>query len=144
MWWLAAGQAGMSYLEARKQQDVEYAASKIREMEGEAKIQAIGSERERLAKDQRKIKATQRMSVASRGGLMGGTDLLTLTEEAKQMQLDQLEMVRQQDIERVRMQNEAAMRDYQKNYTKNMLKNTFSTVWTPFGKFERGEGYTGF
>lgn len=143
MWWAVAAQGaqmGMSYLEKKKQKSMEEAAFKMRQLDGESKIQAIGSQRDRLTKQQREIKAQQRMSVASRGGLMGGTDLMTLANEAKEMQMDQLEMVRQQDIERVRMDNEAALQDYQKNYTKNWLKKNIK-VYTPFGSYRGNEGY---
>ena len=131
MWWALAqqgAQTGLSLLEARKQKDVQEAAFRIRQQEGASKIQAIEYERERLADSQRGIKAEQRMSVASRGGLMGGTDLLTLAEEAKNMQMDQLEMVRQRDMEEIRMANEKALQDYQQNYTKNMIKGWTSKL----------------
>jgi hypothetical protein len=41
------------------------------------------------------------MSIAGRGGLETGTDLLSLIESAKNMQLDLLELERQQDISRI-------------------------------------------
>ena len=59
---------------------------------------AIEFSARRLAKQQRELQAQQRMSVASRGGTLGGTDLLTLLDQAEQMQLDQLELQRQADI----------------------------------------------
>ena len=47
------------------------------------------------------------MSVASRGGTLGGTDLLTLLDQAEQMQLDQLESIRQRDIALISGEQEA-------------------------------------
>ena len=68
------------------------------EQEAGATDMAMKEQGRRLAEGQRGIKATQRMSVAGRGGLMGGTDLLTLADEAEKMQLDQLELMRQRKI----------------------------------------------
>mgnify|MGYP003123746585 FL=1 len=59
---------------------------------------AIEFSARRLAKQQRELQAQQRMSIASRGGTLGGTDLLMVLDQAEQMQLDQLELQRQSDI----------------------------------------------
>lgn len=100
-------------LEGRLQEDVAEANARIIEQQAQAEASAIDAQRERLTDQQRKMKATQRMSVASRGGLMGGTDLLTLAEEAKQMQMDQLEAVRQRDITLISAKNRAEMAKWQ-------------------------------
>lgn len=96
-------------LEGRLQEDVAQANARIIQQQAEQEAQSTDASRERLADQQRGMKATQRMSVASRGGMMGGTDLLTLAEQAKEMQMDQLEMVRQRDIALIDGQNRANM-----------------------------------
>ena len=76
-----------------------------------ANIEAQGR---RLTKSQREMKAQQAMSVASRGGdVAGGTDLLTLLEQAKTMQLDALELQRASDIAMISGDNRAAQTIYQ-------------------------------
>ena len=84
----------------------------IAENEAIATQQAIQSESRELARGQRELKGRQRMSISGRGGLMAGTDLLLLAEQAKTMQLDQLELQRQQDLAGVRGASEAAMSRY--------------------------------
>ena len=84
----------------------------IAENEAIATQQAIQSESRELARGQRELKGQQRMSISGRGGLMAGTDLLLLAEQAKTMQLDQLELQRQQDLAGVRGASEAAMSRY--------------------------------
>lgn len=111
-------------LEGRMQEDVADANARLIEQRAEMQAQSIEAERERLTDAQRKIKATQRMSVASRGGLMGGTDLLTLAQEAKEMQMDQLEMVRQRDIARITGANQAAMQRWQGEQAKRASRWT--------------------
>jgi hypothetical protein len=100
-------------MEGRLQEDVAQANARIAQQQAEAQAASIMAEREKLAEQQRGAKAQQRMSVASRGGLMGGTDLLTLAEEAKKMQMDQLEMVRQRDIALTEGMNRAQMMKWQ-------------------------------
>jgi hypothetical protein len=72
-----------------------------------AQSDAIKSSSKRLVKQQREAKAQQRISIASRGGLETGTDLLSMIESAKNMQLDLLELERQQDIARISGENQA-------------------------------------
>ena len=74
---------------------------------------AIEFSARRLAKQQRELQAQQRMSVASRGGTLGGTDLLTLLDQAEQMQLDQLELQRQADIATITGEQKARSTIYQ-------------------------------
>jgi hypothetical protein len=95
-------------------------------VEQDAKSQALAMEEggRRLAQDQRGMKATQRMSVASRGGLMGGTDLLTLADEAEKMQLDQLEIMRQRDIGLEKAKYQARVLKYQGKMAK------YQSRWT--------------
>lgn len=75
--------------------------AKVAEIQAEAEQAAIDFQSRRLVKQQREIKAQQRMSIAGRGGLETGTDLLSLIESAKNMQLDLLELERQQDIAQI-------------------------------------------
>jgi hypothetical protein len=82
------------------------------------------------------------MSVASRGGLMGGTDLLTLADEAEKMQLDQLELMRQRDITKEKARYSAYLTKFQAEqeqragfgatigrFTKKAAKNLYSAEW---------------
>ncbi len=96
-------------IEGRVGEDIAEANARIAEQQARAQADSIDAERERLADSQRQVKAKQRMSVASRGGLMGGTDLLTLADQAGEMQMDQLEMVRQRDIALAQGANQASM-----------------------------------
>lgn len=122
MWWAVAAQEGAkrggSYLESRLQEDTYRANAEIAKQRAAAQGSAIDAERENLQRDQRKIKSTQRMSVASRGGLMGGTDLLTLADQARDMQLDNLELVRQRDTALIEGENVAAMENWKADTTK--------------------------
>tara|TARA_A100000171_G_scaffold11610_1_gene9503 strand:+ start:306 stop:914 length:609 start_codon:yes stop_codon:yes gene_type:complete len=106
---LAGGIMGAS--SARKQakrarQIGEYNA-KVAMIQAEAEQASIDFQSKRLVKQQREIKAQQRMSIASRGGLEAGTDLLSLIESAKNMQLDLLELERQQDIAQISGETQA-------------------------------------
>lgn len=120
---LAGGIMGAS--SARKQakrarQIGEYNA-KVAMIQAEAEQASIDFQSRRLVKQQREFQAQQRMSIAGRGGLEAGTDLLSLIESAKNMQLDLLELERQQDIAQIsgetqaqqaRMQAEAQAQAY--------------------------------
>ncbi len=75
--------------------------AKVAMIQAEGEQQAIDFQSRRLVKQQREAKAQQRMSIAGRGGLEAGTDLLSLIESAKNMQLDLLELERQQDIAQI-------------------------------------------
>jgi hypothetical protein len=124
--------AGSTLLEGKFQDDVAEANARIAEQRAESKALAITSEREKLAKNQRGVKADQRMTVASRGGLMGGTDLLTLAEESKNMQMDQLEMVRQRDVALIEGKNQANMIRWKKDVNKKGRK------WTALAQLHGG------
>ena len=52
----------------------------------------------RLAEEQVSLQQEQRMNVAARGGVMGGSDLLLILDQAERMQVDQLEMKRQSEL----------------------------------------------
>jgi len=108
-----AGVSGYSAYQSGKSQEAmaDYNA-KIAENEAIARQQAVEAESRQLAKKQRAMKAQQRVSVGMRGGLQEGTDLLALAEQSEQMQLDQLELQRQQDIAGIRGASEAAMSRY--------------------------------
>ncbi len=90
----------------RARQIGEYNA-KVAEIQAEAEQASIDFQSRQLVKQQREVKAQQRMSIAGRGGLEAGTDLLSLIESAKNMQLDLLEMQRQQDISRIAGETQA-------------------------------------
>jgi hypothetical protein len=92
----------------RARQIAEYNA-KVAIMQSEAEQDAIEFTSKRLMKQQREFKSTQRMSIEARGGLVFGTDLLSLIESAKEMQLDLLELERQQDIARISGETQAQM-----------------------------------
>jgi len=98
--------------------------AKIIEQEGRARDLAMKEQGRRLAEDQRGLKATQRMSVSGRGGLNSGTDLLTLADEAEKMQLDQLELMRQRDINTKKTRHEAYMTRWQGKQAKKASKWT--------------------
>jgi hypothetical protein len=92
----------------RARQIGEYNA-KVAMIQAEAEQASIDFQSRQLVKQQREIKAQQRMSIAGRGGLEAGTDLLSLIESAKNMQLDLLELERQQDIARISGETQAQM-----------------------------------
>ena len=98
--------------------------AKIIEQEGRARDLAMKEQGRRLAEDQRGMKATQRMSVSGRGGLESGTDLLTLADEAEKMQLDQLELMRQRDINTRKTRHEAYMTRWQGKQAKKASRWT--------------------
>ena len=89
-----------------------YNASIIR-MNAKAEADAIEAQSKRLTKQQREVFAQQRMSIASRGGLETGGDLLSLIESAKNMQLDLLETQRQRDIALISGENQAQKAIYE-------------------------------
>jgi hypothetical protein len=63
---------------------------------------AITLQQNQLARQQRKEKAQQRLSITSRGGaLMGGSDLVAIMDQAQIMQRDQLELGRQKGLARI-------------------------------------------
>ena len=90
----------------------QYNANVIRQ-NAKAEADAIESNLGNLIKDQREIQALQRMSVASRGGTLEGTDLLTLINQRKEMQLDNLELLRQRDIATITGEQKAQGAIYQ-------------------------------
>lgn len=81
--------------------------AKVAKIQAKAEADAIDSQSKRLTKQQREFTAQQRMSIAGRGGLERGTDLLSLINSAKTMQLDLLELKRQQDISMIRGETRA-------------------------------------
>ena len=93
--------------QARAARDMAQYNANVARMNAQSEAAAIEQQTKRLGKQQRELKAQQRMSVASRGGTLGGTDLLTLLDQAEQMQLDQLESIRQRDIALISGEQEA-------------------------------------
>lgn len=87
--------------------------AKIVEMNAKADAQTIETSRKRFTKTQREGFAQARMSVASRGGRIEGTSLDALTEYAKEIQLDQMELKRQEELTRIRGENTARQVRYQ-------------------------------
>ena len=116
-----------AYQQGKQQKAMADYNAKIAENEAIAQQQAIESERQRLADAQRGMKAKQRMSVSSRGGLAEGTDLMSLAEQAKVMQLDQLELMRQKNLAGVRGASQAAMSRYQGQMAKTSGRWTAGT-----------------
>lgn len=90
----------------------QYNANVIR-ANAEAESDAIEFSARRLAKEQRELQAMSRMSVASRGGTLGGTDLLSYLNQVEEMQLDQLELQRQADIATITGEQKAQSAIYQ-------------------------------
>jgi hypothetical protein len=133
----AGAGAYSSYQGGKAQEDMAEYNAQIAENEALATQQAIEAESAKLTKAQRETKAKQRMSIQSRGGLQAGTDLLSLAEEAKEMQLDQLELRRQQDIAGVRGASRAAMSKYQGKVA------GYTGKWTAGTKLLAGAGSAG-
>lgn len=91
-----AGSSIMQGISARKQD--EYGAD-VAMAQGRAESAAIGAEAERLAEEQRELKAEHRVAIAGAGGGLGAEQNISLlAEQAQKMQMDQLELQRQQDI----------------------------------------------
>ena len=90
----------------------QYNANVIR-ANAEAESDAIEFSAIRLAKEQREIQALSRMSIASRGGTLSGTDLSTYLNQMEEMQLDQLELQRQSDIATITGEQKAQGAIYQ-------------------------------
>jgi len=88
-----------------------------------AQSDAIKPSSKRLVKQQREAKAQQRMSITSRGGLERAGDLLSMIESAKNMQLDLLELERQQDISIISGENEALGQIYAGDMQAQQLKS---------------------
>ena len=90
----------------------QYNASVAR-MNAESEAQAIESQERRLTKQQRELQAQQEMSVAGRGGVLAGGDLLSFLDQAQEMQLDKLELIRQRDLATIGGENKARSIIYQ-------------------------------
>jgi hypothetical protein len=87
--------------QAKKAKEIAMYNANVALAKSKAEEEAIKFNSKQLIKKQREFKAQQRMSIGGRGGLETGTDLLSLIESARNMQLDLLELERQQDIARV-------------------------------------------
>ena len=90
----------------------QYNANVIR-ANAEAEADAVEFSARRLAKEQREIQALSRMSIASRGATLSGTDLSTYLNQMEEMQLDQLELQRQADIATITGEQKAQGAIYQ-------------------------------
>ena len=93
--------------QARKARQIGEYNANVAMIQAESEQASIDFQSRQLVKQQREIKAQQRMSIAGRGGLEAGTDLLSLIESAKNMQLDLLELERQQDIAQISGETQA-------------------------------------
>ncbi len=103
MGWLSAlaltASAGASLMQGRAAQEEADYQAKVALARGKAEELAIGAEADRLADEQREIKGQQRVRAAQAGGgLSSGQNILLLAEQAQRMQMDQLELQRQQDL----------------------------------------------
>ena len=97
----SAGVSAYAQNEAsRMQQKQANYNAKLAENRALAERQRISAEQTRLARQQREQRGRAAASIASRGGMMGGTDLLALAELAKNQSVDQLELTRQSGIAR--------------------------------------------
>jgi len=95
--------------QARKARQIGEYNAKVAMIQAEAEQASIDFQSRQLIKQQREIKAQQRMSIAGRGGLETAGDLLSMIESAKNMQLDLLELERQQDMARISGETQAQM-----------------------------------
>lgn len=93
--------------EARRAKQIGEYNAKVAELNAKVQKDALVQDSRQLVKSQREAKAQDRMSVASRGGLETAGDLLGLINNAKEMQLDLLEIETQQDIALYRGKQEA-------------------------------------
>lgn len=93
--------------EARRAKQIGEYNAKVAELNAKVEKDALVQDSRQLVKTQREIKAQDRMSVASRGGLEAAGDLLGLINNAKEMQLDLLEIETKQDIALYRGKQEA-------------------------------------
>ena len=93
--------------QAKRAREIGEYNAKVAQIQSEAEQASIDFQSRQLVKQQREAKAQQRMSIAGRGGLETGTDLLSLIESAKNMQLDLLELERQQDIAQISGETQA-------------------------------------
>jgi hypothetical protein len=90
----------------------QYNANVIR-ANAKSEADAVEFSARRLAKEQREIQALSRMSIASRGATLSGTDLSTYLNQMEEMQLDQLELQRQADIATITGEQKAQGAIYQ-------------------------------
>ena len=84
--------------------------SSVAMRDAESEQDVIQFNARRIADEQVRLQRQQRMNVASRGGVMGGTDLLQILDQAATMQEDQLEMQRQSELAIARAE-EAAIKN---------------------------------
>ena len=99
----------------------QYNASIIR-ANAKAEASSIEATSKKLTKQQRELLSQQRMSIYSRGGRMSGGDLLSVLNEAKEMQLDTLELQRQRDIALISGENAANQAIYSGEIQSQMAK----------------------
>lgn len=102
---LAASGAGM----ARQQTASNYNAN-LAELEGEQQKDAIAEENERLVDDQRQLRASQRVALATSGADISQTQpLMLLADQANKMSLDRLELQRRGNIAQSRGQSKSLL-----------------------------------
>jgi hypothetical protein len=132
-----AAVAGYSSYQSGKAQEAmaDYNAE-IAQNEAIAQEQAIEAEARRMSKGHREAKARGRVSVSGRGGLAEGTDLLAMAEQSRNMQLDQLELQRQQDVAKTHGASQVGMYKYQGKQARSPYK------WISAGLGGGAQGYS--
>ena len=96
--------------------------AQIARQQAKAEAQSLSAKGKALARDQRELRGQQAMAVGATGGMIAGTDLLALADQASQMSLDQLELKRQQDIALAGGKSQAAMSLYEGRMAKYTSK----------------------
>ena len=137
-----------SEAQARQARQIGDYNAKVAELNAKVQKDALVQDSRKLVKSQREEKAQQRMSIASRGGLEAGGDLLAMINSAKDMQLDLLEMETKQDIASYRGKVEAqqikmgakAQSDSLKAQGKMALISGITEDLTRFAGSQGGEG----
>ena len=123
--------------QARQARQIGEYNAKVAELNAKVQKDALVQESRRLVKSQREEKAQQRMSIASRGGLETGGDLLAMINSAKDMQLDLLELETQQDIalyrgkveaQQIRMGAEAQSKSLKAEGKMSLIKGATSSL----------------
>ena len=87
--------------------------AQVARQQADAESMAISERARRLARDQRELRGMQQAAVSGTGGMIAGTDLLALADEAALMSLDQLELKRQSDIAQLGGESKAQQSIYE-------------------------------
>ena len=90
--------------------------SAITMKEAESQKELIQFNARRLSEQQSGLQQEQRMNIAARGGVMGGTDLLLILDQAERMQMDQLELKREENLTIARAEEAAEKNKFIADY----------------------------